>query len=144
MMFAQGFAGGGITFLFGGNLLYSTTIILFILTSALLGFYFTKQENTSNRKYKLLDLLSKLSALLFCISITLMLIAQGLTSSVKFLYGRRLVVFCDDCPFRYNLLCIRVLLHKTRERIEQKIMVTKSTICIIYYLIQWNHWCFIW
>ena len=99
MMFAQGFAGGGITFLIGGNLLYSTTIILFILTSALLGFYFIKQENTSNRKYKLLDLLSKLSALLFCISIILMLIAQGLTSSAKFLYGEGWLYFATIVPF---------------------------------------------
>ncbi|WP_394234209.1 hypothetical protein [Niallia oryzisoli] len=99
MMFALGFAEGGITFLFRGNVLYSTTIIFFILTSTLLGFYFTKQENTTNRKHEIFGLLSKLSASLFCIAIILILVEQGLTSGVKFLYGEGWLYFATIVPF---------------------------------------------
>ena len=98
MMFAQGFAGGGITFLFEGNV-YIHNDYSFYINLCTVRVLFYKTENTSNRKYKLLDLLSKLSALLFCISITLMLIAQGLTSSVKFLYGEGWLYFATFVPF---------------------------------------------
>jgi len=59
MLVAQGLAGG-FTSLFGESWLYYATIIPFILTFAILGFFFVKQENVSNKKLWLLSLISAL------------------------------------------------------------------------------------
>lgn len=64
MLVAQRLAGG-ITSLFGESWLYYATIIPFILTFAVLGFYFTKQENVSNKKFWILSLISALFITLF-------------------------------------------------------------------------------
>lgn len=64
MLFAQGLAGG-ITSLFSESWLYYATVIPFILTFSVLGFYFTKQENVSNKKLWLLSLLSSLFITLY-------------------------------------------------------------------------------
>lgn len=64
MLVAQGLAGG-YTSLFGESWLYYATIIPFILTFAILGFYFTKKENVSNKKLWLLSLLSALFITLY-------------------------------------------------------------------------------
>ena len=64
MLVAQGLAGG-FTSLFGESWLYYATIIPFILTFAILGFYFTKQENVSNKKLWLLSLISALFITLY-------------------------------------------------------------------------------
>ena len=53
------------TSLFGESWLYYATIIPFILTFAILGFYFTKRENVSNKKLWLLSLISALFIALF-------------------------------------------------------------------------------
>ena len=59
MLVAQGLAGG-FTSLFGESWLYYATIIPFILTFAILGSFFVKQENVSNKKLWLLSLISAL------------------------------------------------------------------------------------
>lgn len=64
MLIAQVLAGG-ITSLFGEIWLYYATIIPFILTFAILGFYFTKRENVSNKKLWLLSLISALFITLY-------------------------------------------------------------------------------
>lgn len=64
MLVAQGLAGG-VTSLFGESWLYYATIIPFILTFGILGFYFTKQENVSNKKLWLLSLISALFITLY-------------------------------------------------------------------------------
>ncbi|MGG0657705.1 hypothetical protein [Rummeliibacillus pycnus] len=64
MLVAQGLAGG-FTSSFGESWLYYATIIPFILNFAILGFYFTKQENVSNKKLWLLSLISALFITLF-------------------------------------------------------------------------------
>ena len=64
MLIAQVLAGG-ITSLFGEIWLYYATIIPFILSFAILGFYFTKRENVSNKKLWLLSLISALFITLY-------------------------------------------------------------------------------
>jgi len=64
MLIAQVLAGG-ITSLFGEIWLYYATVIPFILTFAILGFYFTKRENVSNKKLWLLSLISALFITLY-------------------------------------------------------------------------------
>lgn len=64
MLFAQGLAGG-FTSLFGESWLYFSTIVPFILTFAILGFYFTKKEMVSNKKLWLLSLISALFITLY-------------------------------------------------------------------------------
>ncbi|KAB2327929.1 hypothetical protein F7731_26235 [Cytobacillus depressus] len=59
MLGAQGLAGG-ITSLFGESWLYYAAIFPFMLTFGILGFYFTKRENVSNKKLWLLSLISAL------------------------------------------------------------------------------------
>lgn len=64
MLIAQRLAGGT-TYVIGESWLYFATIIPFILTFAVLGFYFTKHENISNKKFWLLSLISALFITLF-------------------------------------------------------------------------------
>ena len=64
MLVAQGLAGG-FTSLFGESWLYYAAIIPFILIFAILGFYFTKNENVSNKKLWLLSLISALFITLY-------------------------------------------------------------------------------
>lgn len=64
MLIAQGLAGG-ITSLFGESWLYYATIFPFILTFAILGYYFAKRENVSNKMFWLLSLTSALFITLY-------------------------------------------------------------------------------
>ena len=64
MLLAQGLAGG-VTSLFGESWLYYATIVPFIFTFAILGFYFTKRENVSNKKLWLLSLITALFITLY-------------------------------------------------------------------------------
>ncbi|MFJ8067321.1 hypothetical protein ACIQYS_22400 [Psychrobacillus sp. NPDC096426] len=64
MFVAQGLAGG-VTSLFGESWLYYATIIPFIVTFAILGVYFTKQVNVTNKKLWLVSLISALFITLY-------------------------------------------------------------------------------
>ncbi|MFE8699781.1 hypothetical protein ACFYKX_03990 [Cytobacillus sp. FJAT-54145] len=64
MLIAQGLAGG-YTSLFGKSWLYYATIFPFMLTFAILGLYFTKQENVSNKKLRLVSLIAALFITLY-------------------------------------------------------------------------------
>ncbi|HWJ78005.1 MAG TPA: hypothetical protein VNR61_08000 [Niallia sp.] len=64
ILIAQGLAGG-FTSLFGERWFYFATILPFIFTFAILGFYFAKRENVSNKKLWLLSLISALFITLF-------------------------------------------------------------------------------
>ena len=64
MLVAQRLAGG-VTSLFGESWLYYATIVPFTLTFAILGFYFTKKENVSNKKLWLLSLITALFITLY-------------------------------------------------------------------------------
>ncbi|MBM7663543.1 hypothetical protein JOC85_004423 [Bacillus mesophilus] len=64
MLFAQGFAGG-FTSIFGEVWIYYATIVPFILTFAILGYYFTKQEKVSNKQLWSLSLMSALFITLY-------------------------------------------------------------------------------
>ena len=99
MMFALGFAFGGFSFLFSGSWIYSATMILFILTLVLFGFYFTIRKNEPNGKFQFISLLSKLSALLFCLSFVFFLVTQGLSGGFTSLLGERWLYFATPIPF---------------------------------------------
>ncbi len=64
MLFAQGIAGG-FKSLFGEAWLYYATMIPFLLTFGLLGFYFVKRRNVSKKVLWLLSLESALFITLF-------------------------------------------------------------------------------
>lgn len=64
MVVAQGLAGG-FTSLFGERWLYYATFIPFVLTFSILGSYFAKRENVSNKKLWLLSLISALFITLY-------------------------------------------------------------------------------
>ena len=64
MLAAQSLAGG-FTSLFGESWLYYATIIPFILTFAILGFYFAKRESVSTKKIWFLSLISALFITLY-------------------------------------------------------------------------------
>jgi len=64
MLVAQRLAGG-IPSLFGESWLYYSTIVPFILAFAILGCYFTKKENVSNKKLWLISLLTALFITLY-------------------------------------------------------------------------------
>ncbi|NMO80082.1 hypothetical protein [Niallia alba] len=64
MVVAQGIAGG-FTSLFGERWLYYATFIPFVLTFSILGSYFAKRENVSNKKFWLLSLISALFITLY-------------------------------------------------------------------------------
>ncbi|MBS2773186.1 MULTISPECIES: hypothetical protein [Anoxybacillaceae] len=57
MLIAQSLAGG-ITVFWGENWLYFATIVPFIITFSILGYYLSKQEKVTNKKLWLLSLLS--------------------------------------------------------------------------------------
>lgn len=64
-MLAAQTAAGGMTLLFGEIWIYYATSIPCSLTFAILGFYFTKRENVSNKKLWLLSFLSALFITLY-------------------------------------------------------------------------------
>ncbi|MFE6169329.1 hypothetical protein ACQKND_23000 [Viridibacillus arvi] len=63
--FGLSFCISFILMLVGESWLYYATIVPFILTFAILGFYFTKRENVSNKKLWLLSLITALFITLY-------------------------------------------------------------------------------
>ncbi|WP_102275907.1 ABC transporter permease family protein [Cytobacillus massiliigabonensis] len=64
MQAVQGLAGG-FTSLFGERWIYYATIFPFVITFVMLGYYFTKKENITNKKLWVLSLLSALFITLY-------------------------------------------------------------------------------